>query len=224
MLASKWKYRSLIVIGTKFLCISDRPKWEYGICYKVASLKDTIARKDEEIEQLQMLKDPRTHSPKSNLVKHDSSSAGVSSLSGMTRQSGGNVLNFNEKDVTDPENLSDCSDKELEVDSLSAGDSFHADEEHMGSCDADFEGRLSDVSGGDMSIGEDSEYSVASNNDSEAATEKTSKAPSRIPKPLSQQTGYLSTRSKSSDSLKSSVAKKSTLTPAAASHLKQVKR
>ena len=59
---------------------------------QVAYLKDTIARKDEEIEQLQLLKDRRTQSNTNSerygnyLLCHSSSTPGILSLGGTDKQ------------------------------------------------------------------------------------------------------------------------------------------
>ncbi|XP_026661679.2 kinesin-like protein KIN-14C [Phoenix dactylifera] len=92
---------------------------------QVASLKDTIARKDGEIEQLQLLKDIKNQSPRVNserqggdTLKHSSSSPSISSRSGAVQQgrrlSGGKVVISNNKAVSDPENYSEHSDKQSE--------------------------------------------------------------------------------------------------------------
>ncbi|XP_038985258.1 kinesin-like protein KIN-14D [Phoenix dactylifera] len=110
---------------------------------QVASLKDTIARKDEEIEQLQWLRDTTNQSPSvnserqgGNALKHSSSAPGISSRSGTVQQgwrlSGGKVVISNNKAASDPENYSDHSDKQSESGSHQSTDDLKHQKEISG--------------------------------------------------------------------------------------------
>nr|XP_029119048.1 kinesin-like protein KIN-14C [Elaeis guineensis] len=110
---------------------------------QVASLKDTIARKDEEIEQLQLLRDTTNQSPSvnserqgGNTLKHSSSAPGISSRSGTVQQgwrsSGGKVVISNIKTASDPENYSDHSDKQSESGSHQSTDDLKHQREVSG--------------------------------------------------------------------------------------------
>ena len=109
----------------------------------MASLKDTIARKDEEIEQLQLLRDTTNQSPSvnserqgGNTLKHSSSAPGISSRSGTVQQgwrsSGGKVVISNIKTASDPENYSDHSDKQSESGSHQSTDDLKHQREVSG--------------------------------------------------------------------------------------------
>lgn len=149
---------------------------------QIASLKDIVARKDEEIEQLQQLKDIRLRH-NSNLLRHSSSSpCGISLLGGTIQQeqksSNGRVV-ANDKLGSDHENFSEQSGDHSESGSqLSADDRRHqkeilgqsklikvvadqssADPEHLGNGDADSEEYLSD---GDLSMGTETDGSTGS--------------------------------------------------------------
>ncbi|XP_028550644.1 kinesin-like protein KIN-14C [Dendrobium catenatum] len=152
---------------------------------QVASLKDTIARKDNEIEQLQRLKDRRVHSPKSNSLRQ-SSSSGVSSSGGVTQQGGGKVAKFIEKDVLDAENFSEFSSQNSDVgsqlsmcDGGNADEGYHVDKETGDYGDEVSDGQMSDVSAGDLSLGKESVYSVGSN--IESAIHPMAAKPSEVP-------------------------------------------
>lgn len=149
---------------------------------QIASLKDIVARKDEEIEQLQQLKDIRLRHI-SNSLRHSSSSpCGISLLGGTIQQeqnsSNGRVV-ANDKPGSDHENFSEQSGDHSESGSqLSTDDRRHqkeilgqsklikvvadqssADPEHLGHGDADSEEYLSD---GDLSMGTETDGSTGS--------------------------------------------------------------
>lgn len=109
----------------------------------MASLKDTIARKDEEIEQLQLHRDATNQSPGvnserqgGNTLKHSSSAPGISSRSGTAQQgwrlSGGKVAISNIKAASDPENYSDNGDKQSEFGSHQSTDDLRHQKEVSG--------------------------------------------------------------------------------------------
>ncbi|CAL9052793.1 unnamed protein product [Musa banksii] len=185
---------------------------------QIASLKDIVARKDEEIEQLQQLKDIRLRH-NSNSLRHSSSSpCGISLLGGTIQQeqksSNGRVV-ANDKLGSDHENFSEQSGDHYESGSqLSADDRRHqkeilgqsklikvvadqssADPEHLGNGDADSEEYLSD---GDLSMGTETDGSTGSlvefNRLSERVKslditkEKEPKNPTPVPKPPSGKT------------------------------------
>ncbi|KAF9617635.1 hypothetical protein IFM89_037698 [Coptis chinensis] len=102
---------------------------------QVSSLKNTIAKKDEEIERLQLLKDLRIVSPNVNGEKRNTSSLRHGSLSpikhsvGGTSQrgrrlSGGKGSGLTEKTASDLDNCSEHSDKHSEAGSHQSMDDF----------------------------------------------------------------------------------------------------
>ncbi|KAF8369925.1 hypothetical protein HHK36_032044 [Tetracentron sinense] len=147
---------------------------------QVASLKDTIAKKDEEIEQLQMLKDFRIVSPNVNGEKSRTSSLRFGSpspsrhsIGGIPQRSqglsAGKGSGLIEKAVSDQDNCSEYSDKHSEVGSQQsklaggeAGQNFPADVELLGLGDADSEERLNDIFDGGISIGTETDGSLCS--------------------------------------------------------------
>lgn len=161
---------------------------------QVSFLKDTIAKKDEEIEHLQLLKDVKTHSPRlkvekhgAALLKHSSSSPGVSLLSGSTapqnqKSSIGRTVT-NNRAAPDTDVFSDNSDRHSEAGSLQSIDDFkHQKEIVIGQSklsggetgqssieldfvslgDADYEERLSDISDSGLSMGTETDGSISS--------------------------------------------------------------
>ncbi|XP_073116581.1 kinesin-like protein KIN-14M isoform X7 [Elaeis guineensis] len=110
---------------------------------QVASLKDAIARKDEEIEQLQLLKDIKNQSPSTNserrggiTLKQSSSAPSISSRSRTVQQgwrlSDGKAVISNNKAVSDPENYLDPSDKQSESGSHQSADDLKHQKEISG--------------------------------------------------------------------------------------------
>lgn len=115
-------------------------------------LKDTISKKDDEIEQLQLLntsssrlKSNRTDS----LLKHSSSSPGMTSLA--------KVSSVGSRAASDLDNFSDISDRQSE-----AGSMLSIEPEVSGLGDIDSDGRLSDASDGGNSTGAETDSSVSS--------------------------------------------------------------
>lgn len=134
---------------------------------QVASLKDTIAKKDEEIEELQLLKDPNSRSPNaSNSLRHSSSFSGITSISGQRGQrlTVGRVARFSEKAASDSENCSEFSDRHSENSSQQSADDLKHQRENFGSAHADSEERLSDISDGGISIGAETDSSTVESN------------------------------------------------------------
>ncbi|XP_078177087.1 kinesin-like protein KIN-14M isoform X3 [Carex rostrata] len=116
----------------------------------VADLKDTIAKKDNEIERFQHYK---TSSPRatrsSTLLKHSSSSPGVSSLNRTARSRMG------DSDGTETQSEAG-SQKSLR---LNGSRSTSMDMDQMVGFDADSEDRLSDISDGGLSMGTETDGS-----------------------------------------------------------------
>ncbi|XP_039788843.1 kinesin-like protein KIN-14D isoform X2 [Panicum virgatum] len=142
---------------------------------QLALLKDTILKKDDEIDRLQLL-NSSTSRPKStkngdSLMKHSSSSPGMTSL--------GKVASFGSGAASDPDNLSDTSDRHSEAGSLLSTDENQqlgqssANPEVSALGDVELDGRLSDVSDGGISAGAETDSSVNNVVDQE---EKTSSA------------------------------------------------
>ncbi|KAG6634066.1 kinesin-like protein KIN-14J isoform X1 [Carya illinoinensis] len=155
---------------------------------QVTSLKDMVAKKDEEIEHLQLLK------ANANGTKHGMTSFRYGSSSprrpsiGTSRQSqrltGAKGSGILERAASDMDNCSESSDKHSEAGSqpsmdefrrrqkelsphlkLSGGDvgqDFNEDIELLGFGDADSEERLSDISDGGLSMGTETEGSICS--------------------------------------------------------------
>ncbi|XP_059661646.1 kinesin-like protein KIN-14C [Cornus florida] len=155
---------------------------------QMASLKDTIGKKDEEIERLQLLKDPKNvsvHSDKrvrSSLRNSSSSSSknspGRTPLQNLKLSKG----KGSEKPASDHENSLENSDKHSESSSQQAADdvkhqkeshqqskpcgsdigqNFSADAEILGFSDAEYE-RISDVSDDRLSMGTETDGSAES--------------------------------------------------------------
>ncbi|XP_057978301.1 kinesin-like protein KIN-14J [Malania oleifera] len=154
---------------------------------QVASLKDTIAKKDEEIERLQLLKLNVSGEKRGiSSVRHGSSSPRRHSLgaSQHTRRiSGGKGSGLAKKAASDLDNCSEYSDKQSEAGSQQsvddfrhqkdfleqskvavkdAGQNFTEDIELLGFGDADSEERLSDISDGGLSMGTETDGSISS--------------------------------------------------------------
>ena len=143
---------------------------------QLALLKDTILKKDDEIDRLQLL-NSSTSRPKptkngDSLMKHSSSSPGMTSL--------GKVASFGSGAASDPDNLSDTSDRHSEAGSLLSTDENQqlgqssANPEVSALGDVELDGRLSDVSDGGISAGAETDSSV--NNVVDQEQEKTSSA------------------------------------------------
>jgi kinesin family member C2/C3 len=114
---------------------------------QVSLLKDTISKKDEEIDRLQVLGSSRLKSAKADsLLKHSSSSPGMTSL--------GKVASFGSGAASDVDNFSETGDRHSEAGSMLSIDDIRplgqssADPEMSSLGDVDSDGRLSDVSDG----------------------------------------------------------------------------
>ncbi|XP_078447970.1 kinesin-like protein KIN-14C isoform X2 [Wolffia australiana] len=157
---------------------------------QVASLKNMIAIKDEEIEQLQLLKDVRTQTPLpkaekpgTNALRHSASSPGPLTLGGggAPRSHRKLLLSRNPGALSDGYNTSADSDKLSETASLQsmndsghfeddsssshwkqAGESNHLHHQGLGSC-ADSEERMSDMSEGTLSVGVETDSNTETN-------------------------------------------------------------
>ncbi|CAM0910320.1 unnamed protein product [Alopecurus aequalis] len=153
---------------------------------QLSLLKDKIAKKDEEINQLQ------SHTPRittgkraDSLLKHSSSSPGISSLGSKIQHrrtaSGGKALGFVSRG-SDVDNCSEISDRHSEASSMQSVDDIQQQreimvlsklsEDEMGqnSADpeldcfgyADSEGRISDISDSGLSMGTETDGSISS--------------------------------------------------------------
>lgn len=117
---------------------------------QLALLKDTISKKDDEIDRLQLVNSSTSRlKPAKNgesLLKHSSSSPGMTSL--------GKVASFGSGVASDLDNFSDTSDRHSEAGSMFSTDenqqlvqsSANPEGSALGEVDSD--GRLSDVSDG----------------------------------------------------------------------------
>ncbi|CAL5059296.1 unnamed protein product [Urochloa decumbens] len=179
---------------------------------QLALLKDTISKKDDEIDRLQLANSStsRLKSTKNgdSLLKHSSSSPGMTSL--------GKVASFGSGAASDLDNFSD-SDRHSEAGSL-----FSTDENQLlgqssvnpevSALGYDSDGRLSDVSDGGISAGAETDSSV--NNVVDQEQEKTSssgkerlaKAVNRVQKLTVPKVGQVRPKPRDASVPKSSVA------------------
>ncbi|XP_020105666.1 kinesin-like protein KIN-14C isoform X2 [Ananas comosus] len=198
---------------------------------QVASLKDTIAKKDEEIEQLHLLKDFKSRTSIGNIeraggnsLRHSSSSPGIPSLGLISQQgqlfAGGTLVKSTGRVSLDPEGYSEFNNhKQAELNGGENGRGVPADAELVGLDEADYEDRLSDVSDGGFSVGEtDGSLGSAlefvsylhSGKPAEVSTEKACKALPKITRSLpTKSVQPTSSRPKLKDPLKSSSHAKS---------------
>ncbi|KAK4262616.1 hypothetical protein QN277_028155 [Acacia crassicarpa] len=152
---------------------------------QVASLKDALTRKDEEIERLQQLK-ANLNVAKRGMMRYGSSSPRRHSLGGAsrhsTRLSGAGALRAAEKTASDMDNCSEYSDKHSEAGSHQSMDDLrnrpssplvksskedtsqnvNDDIDLLGFGDADSEERLSDISDSGLSMGTETDGSICS--------------------------------------------------------------
>lgn len=152
----------------------------------MASLRESHAKKDLEIEQLQQLNlKPSSEKRGVNSLRYGSSSPRRHSI-GPSRQSHhlsqGKGLGFVQKAASDPDNCSEYSDKHSESGSLPSIDDFRHKEcfaqskfaggdinqnitediDLLGFGDEDAEERLSDISDGGLSMGTETDGSISS--------------------------------------------------------------
>jgi kinesin family protein C2/C3 len=133
-----------IYAGKYILCIKQLQAivFKFLLTIQVAALKDTIAKKDEEIERLQLLKDFKNVYPSVNGEKHGtaflrygSSSPSKESIGGIPQQSqkpsGGKGLGLPENAAFDHENCSEHSDKHSEANSQQSMDDFKYQKEFL---------------------------------------------------------------------------------------------
>ncbi|KAL6876396.1 hypothetical protein ACP4OV_012968 [Aristida adscensionis] len=157
---------------------------------QISMLKAKVAKKDEEINRLHLLK---THSPRARTVqradsplKHSSSSPGISSLGSKTRHrrtaSVGKAMSISSRGGSDADNFSDISDRHSESGSMQSVDDIRlqrgisglsrlpsgnmgqnsADTELASFDYADSEDRLSDISDSGLSMGTETDGSIGS--------------------------------------------------------------
>ncbi|KAL9375048.1 hypothetical protein Peur_031927 [Populus x canadensis] len=127
----------------------------------VASLKDTIAKKDNEIEQLQLIKDHKNEYPGSARYGDSSASYDSSVVIPHRTRKPPDRRSVGSETASYQESISECSDKHSEAGSqqskLSDGDTGHdmsfADAEILRFEDGDYEDRLSDISESVLSVG-----------------------------------------------------------------------
>ncbi|KAL3570843.1 hypothetical protein D5086_028092 [Populus alba] len=128
---------------------------------QVASLKDTIAKKDDEIEQLQLTKDHKNEYPGSARYGDSSASYDSSGVIPHRTRKPSDRRSVGSEIASYQESISECSDKHSEAGSqqskLSDGDTGHdmsfADAEILRFEDGDYEDRLSDISESVFSVG-----------------------------------------------------------------------
>ncbi|KAJ3670967.1 hypothetical protein LUZ60_008393 [Juncus effusus] len=177
---------------------------------QVSSLKDTIAKKDDEIEQLQTLKDLKSRTPNSNsnlLLKHSSSSPVVPLLvtsSSLPSHSISSSYNNNNNNKSSPDNNSESYTEPNNNNSYYSNKSNY----EMNGTDIDVEGEEleSEGSDGGFSIGGETDCSLGGNFEfipkpGESGSER-QKGGQRISRSNPGKMG--SSRPKTRDSLKSS--------------------
>lgn len=153
----------------------------------MASLKEIVAKKDEEIEHLQLLKvNGNGNMRDMTSIRYGSSSPRRHSIETprhFRRFSGGKASGLMEKAASDMDNCSEHSDKHSEAGSQQSMDDFRhqkelssqskvsggkvgqhftEDIELLGFGDADSEERLSDISDGGLSMGTETDGSIGS--------------------------------------------------------------
>ncbi|KAK4262766.1 hypothetical protein QN277_028280 [Acacia crassicarpa] len=133
-------------------------------------LKDAIARKDEEIERLQMLKADHKNSKQGMISPwHESSVHSKQSI--RTPRHSQKLLGMGEKAASD---MGNCSEYSMDEPSKNPGSlqlklaredkdkNYNEVDELLGTGDANFEERLSDISDGDLSMGTETDRSINS--------------------------------------------------------------
>ena len=116
--------------------------FKFLLTIQVAALKDTIAKKDEEIERLQLLKDFKNVYPSVNgekrgtaSLRYGSSSPSKESVGGIPQRSqkpsGGKGLGLPDKAAFDHENCSEHSDKHSEANSQQSMDDLKYQKEFL---------------------------------------------------------------------------------------------
>lgn len=153
---------------------------------QVASLKDMIARKDEEIGQLQLLKDLkaqplRAEKQAASSLRHSSSSPGQLSLAGGPHRGRKLPGRGPHGGASDGDNSSGDSDKLSETGSLQSMNDFGklkesfsppkqaGEGDRAGPGSADSEERVSDMSDGALSVGAETDGSVGGSSAAEMA-------------------------------------------------------
>ncbi|KAG0532446.1 hypothetical protein BDA96_04G107800 [Sorghum bicolor] len=151
---------------------------------QLSLLKDTIAKKDDEIERLQIANSSNSllKSTKhgDSVLKHSASSPGMTSL--------GKVASFGSGAASDLDNFSDISDRHSEAGSMFSTDEARQLGQNFADPGGDSDGRLSDVSDGGIPTGAETDSSVNNVVDQEqektstAGKERLAKAVSRVQK------------------------------------------
>ncbi|XP_065044187.1 kinesin-like protein KIN-14K isoform X2 [Musa acuminata AAA Group] len=137
---------------------------------QVGFLKDTVARKDEEIEQLQMVIDLRTQSPmlknERNAMLIHSSSPGIPCLGGTTRLgpqlSSARLVISTDKPPSDLDNSFQFSENHCMANGGDKDQKLQADAYLVGFRDVDLEDKLSEISDSVVSVGTETDGSVSS--------------------------------------------------------------
>lgn len=159
---------------------------------QIASLKDTITKKEEEIEHLQLLTDPRTHPPNAfseklvtNTLRHISSAPSLPSSSGPPHRKSRSLLSG--KHASELDNCSEQSEASShqsldEVRNEKEGDTnpnFTSDVDISSMHRVDSEERLSEISDGGLSVGTETDASadLTVSPESEKYTKSTAKMP-----------------------------------------------
>ncbi|XP_064969555.1 kinesin-like protein KIN-14K isoform X2 [Musa acuminata AAA Group] len=195
---------------------------------QVGFLKDTVARKDEEIEQLQMVIDLRTQSPmlknERNAMLIHSSSPGIPCLGGTTRLgpqlSSARLVISTDKAPSDLDNSFQFSENHCMANGGDKDQKLQADAYLVGFRDVDLEDKLSEISDSVVSVGTETDGSVSSSTEFgvfpesiksvEMSKGKIPRVQSRISRPPTKTGQVTSTKLKLKEPSKSASTRKAT--------------
>ncbi|XP_065034086.1 kinesin-like protein KIN-14K isoform X2 [Musa acuminata AAA Group] len=194
---------------------------------QVGFLKDTVARKDEEIEQLQMVIDLRTQSPmlnERNAMLIHSSSPGIPCLGGTTRLgpqlSSARLVISTGKAPSDLDNSFQFSENHCMANGGDKDQKLQADAYLVGFRDVDLEDKLSEISDSVVSVGTETDGSVSSSTEFgvfpesiksvEMSKGKIPRVQSRISRPPTKTGQVTSTKLKLKEPSKSASTRKAT--------------
>ncbi|CAL9055841.1 unnamed protein product [Musa banksii] len=195
---------------------------------QVGFLKDTVARKDEEIEQLQMVIDLRTQSPmlknERNAMLIHSSSPGIPCLGGTTRLgpqlSSARLVISTDKAPSDLDNSFQFSENHCMANGVDKDQKLQADAYLVGFRDVDLEDKLSEISDSVVSVGTETDGSVSSSTEFgvfpesiksvEMSKGKIPRVQSRISRPPTKTGQVTSTKLKLKEPSKSASTRKAT--------------
>lgn len=144
-----------------------------SLTLQVAFLKDTILKKDGEIERLQMLVDHKTGShvardEKYSVLKHSASSTFIPSLGGTSTRDAhlsDSMTVFTDNVASYFEDLSQFSENHCAINGGDKVQNLQSGADPLGFRDTCLEDRLSDISDSARSVGRESDDSVSCSTD-----------------------------------------------------------